>query len=112
MPEVATDMPKSNLSAAIASAAAVEPKPRETVTLRPCLAQKPLDLAMKAMRLLPSASHGSVKVTSVAARATKGVASPAARPAPVAVLSALRRVMDLVDIARSPLAMGYSAAAW
>src|SRR3990167_2832117 len=106
MPAVATDRPKSNLPAAIASAAAVEPKPRETVTLRPCLAQKPLDLATKAMRLLPSASHGSVKVRSVAARATNGVANPATRPAAPAVdLSALRRVMIcLVDMARSPRA--------
>jgi hypothetical protein len=55
-----------------------------------------------------------VKVMSVAALATNGVASPAARPAaPAVARSALRRVrVDLVDIARSPLVgMAYSAAA-
>jgi hypothetical protein len=67
-------MPKSNRASSIACAAATEPEPHAMSTSSRCFFQKPMPLATKVHKLLPSATQSKVNFSGVVlcAKTTRG----------------------------------------
>src|SRR5882724_6945885 len=97
-------MPKSNVPALTACAAAPEPEPRATLTSRPCFFQKPLSRATYAKRFGPSGIHDVVKVTFVGPCDSAGAASEALPAAIVAAPRPFRALRREISIGCLPLA--------
>src|SRR5882672_686165 len=97
-------MPKSNVPALTACAAAPEPEPRATLTSRPWFFQKPLSRAMVAKRFGPSGIQDVVKVTFVGPCDTAGAASDVTPAASVAAPKPFRALRREIGIGCLPLA--------